>query len=215
MRLKKAVVITGHYGSGKTNIAVNIALYFAAAGESVCIVDLDIVNPYFRTADFGELFGRAGVELAAPKYANTNLDIPALTFDVGALLDRHDRVIIDVGGDDAGAVALGQYSAVLGEHGYDMLYVVNKYRFLTRTPEENLELLRDIEQVSGLNATGIVNSSNLGTETTAQDVVSSVPFAQKCAAAAGVPLVFSAAEKSLGLEGFFPVEVYVRPFWEE
>ena len=215
MRLKKAVVITGHYGSGKTNIAVNLALHFAAAGESVCIVDLDIVNPYFRTADFGGLFGRAGVELAAPKYANTNLDIPALTFDVGAMLDRHDRVIIDVGGDDAGAVALGQYSAVLREHGYDMLYVINKYRFLTRTPEENLELLRDIEQVSGLNATGIVNSSNLGMETTAQDVSSSVPFAQECAAAAGVPLVFSAAEKSLGLDGFFPVEVYVRPFWEE
>lgn len=215
MRLNKAVAVTGHYGSGKTNIAVNLALYYAAAGESVCIVDLDIVNPYFRTADFGELLGRAGVELAAPKYANTNLDIPALTFDVSALLDKHDRVIIDVGGDDAGAVALGQYAGALKECGYDMLYVVNKYRFLTRTPEENLELLHDIEQVSGLKATGIVNSSNLGLETTAQDVLSSVPFAQECAAKTGLPLVFSAAEKSLGLEGFFPVEVYVRPFWEE
>lgn len=215
MRLKKAVAITGHYGSGKTNIAVNLALHFAAAGESVCIVDLDIVNPYFRTADFGELFGRAGVELAAPKYANTNLDIPALTFDVSALLDRHDRVIIDVGGDDAGAVALGQYAGALEQHGCDMLYVVNKYRFLTRTPEENLELLHDIEQVSGLKATGIVNSSNLGIETTAEDVLASVPFARECAEKSGLPLVFSAAEKSLGLEGFFPVEVYVRPFWEE
>ncbi len=215
MRLNKAVAVTGHYGSGKTNIAVNLALHYAAAGESVCIVDLDIVNPYFRTADFGELFGRAGVELAAPKYANTNLDIPALTFDVSALLDKHDRVIIDVGGDDAGAVALGQYAGALRECGYDMLYVVNKYRFLTRTPEENLELLHDIEQVSGLKATGIVNSSNLGLETTAQDVLSSVPFAQECAEKTGLPLVFSAAEKSLGLEGFFPVEVYVRPFWEE
>ncbi len=215
MHLNKAVAVTGHYGSGKTNIAVNLALHYAAAGESVCIVDLDIVNPYFRTADFGELFGRAGVELAAPKYANTNLDIPALTFDVSALLDKHDRVIIDVGGDDAGAVALGQYAGALRECGYDMLYVVNKYRFLTRTPEENLELLHDIEQVSGLKATGIVNSSNLGLETTAQDVLSSVPFAQECAEKTGLPLVFSAAEKSLGLEGFFPVEVYVRPFWEE
>lgn len=215
MRLNKAVAVTGHYGSGKTNIAVNLALHYAAAGESVCIVDLDIVNPYFRTADFGELLGRAGVELAAPKYANTNLDIPALTFDVSALLDKHDRVIIDVGGDDAGAVALGQYAGALRECGYDMLYVVNKYRFLTRTPEENLELLHDIEQVSGLKATGIVNSSNLGLETTAQDVLSSVPFAQECAAKTGLPLVFSTAEKSLGLDGFFPVEVYVRPFWEE
>ena len=215
MRLNKAVAVTGHYGSGKTNIAVNLALHYAAAGESVCIVDLDIVNPYFRTADFGELLGRAGVELAAPKYANTNLDIPALTFDVSALLDKHDRVIIDVGGDDAGAVALGQYAGALKECGYDMLYVINKYRFLTRTPEENLELLHDIEQVSGLKATGIVNSSNLGLETTAQDVFSSVTFAQECAEKTGLPLVFSAAAKSLGLEGFFPVEVYVRPFWEE
>ncbi len=215
MHLKKAVAVTGHYGSGKTNIAVNLALHFAQAGESVCIIDLDIVNPYFRTADFGGLLGSAGIELIAPQYANTNLDIPALTFDVSALLDRHDRVIIDVGGDDAGAVALGQYSAALKQHGCDMLYVVNKYRFLTHTPEENLELLRDIERVSGLSATGIVNSSNLGAETTARDVLESVPFAEECAAAAGVPLVFSAAESSLGLEGFFPVKVYVRPFWEE
>lgn len=215
MHLKKAVAVTGHYGSGKTNIAVNLALHFAAAGENVCIVDLDIVNPYFRTADFWELFGSAGVELAAPKYANTNLDIPALTFDIGALLDRHDRVLIDVGGDDAGAVALGQYSDTLLTHGCDMLYVVNKYRFLTRTPAENLELLHDIERVSGLKATGIVNCSNLGAETTARDVLESVPFAEECAAAAGVPLIFTAAESSLGVEGAFPVKVYIRPFWEE
>ena len=213
--LKKAIVITGHYGCGKTNVAVNLAVHFARKGERVCIVDLDIVNPYFRTADFGELFDEMGIRMIAPQYANTNLDIPSLSFDINALLDGCDRLILDVGGDDAGAVALGQYAAALKAAGCDMLYVVNKYRFLTRTPAECIELLRDIEQASSIKATGIVNSSNLGMETTAADVLDSVPFAQECAELAGIPVRLSVVERSLGLEEFFPVEVYIRPFWEE
>lgn len=212
---KKAVIITGHYGSGKTNIAVNLALDRASAGERVCILDLDIVNPYFRTADFGELFRDKGIFMVAPQYANTNLDIPSLGFDMAALLREYDRVIIDVGGDDAGAVALGQYAAILENFGYEMLYAVNRFRYLTGTPEEAVELLRDIELASRLKATGVANSSNLGTETTAEDVLGSVEYAEKAAEAAGIPLVFTAAERRLNLPQFRQVEVYVRPFWEE
>lgn len=211
----KAIVITGHYGSGKTNIAVNLALYFEGKGESVCIVDLDIVNPYFRTADFGELFEEHNIRMIAPQYANTNLDIPSLCFDIDALLDSYDRLILDVGGDDSGALALGQYAAPLALKGCSMLYVVNKYRYLTRTPEEAAELLHDIEQASGLKAAGIVNSSNLGLETTAQDIQASAEYAEQCAKAAGVPVVMTAAMRGLEVEGAFPVDVFVRPFWEE
>ncbi|MBQ9948260.1 MAG: tyrosine-protein kinase family protein [Oscillospiraceae bacterium] len=211
---KKALIITGHYGSGKTNIAVNLALDYAAAGERVCIIDLDIVNPYFRTADFGELFEEKGIRMIAPQYANTNLDIPSLGFDMAALLREYDRVIIDVGGDDAGAIALGQYATILQNFGYEMLYVVNSFRYLTGTPDEAVELLRDIELVSRLKATGIVNSSNLGAETTAEDVLGSVEYAERAAETAGLPLVFTVAERRLGLTQFRGVEVYVRPFWE-
>lgn len=215
IELKKAVVVTGHYGSGKTNVAVNLALDFASRGEAVTIVDMDIVNPYFRSADFSALFEEKGIRLIAPQYANSNLDIPALCFDMEALLHGCDRVICDVGGDDAGAIALGQYAAVLEQYGYDMLYVVNKYRFLTSTPAETIELMRDIELVSSLKASGIVNSSNLGLETTAETVTSSASFAQQCANEAGIPMLFTVAEKKLNVPDTYPVEVFVRPFWEE
>ncbi len=212
---KKAIIITGHYGSGKTNIAVNLAVEYAEKGERVCVIDLDIVNPYFRTADFGALFEEKGIYLVAPQYANTNLDIPSLGFDMAALLRGYDRVVVDVGGDDAGAIALGQYATILKNFGYEMLYVVNSFRFLTSTPEESLELLRDIELVSSLKATGVVNSSNLGLETTAEDILGSMDYAEGCAKAAGLPLVFTAAMKGLEVPDTKPVEVYVRPFYEQ
>lgn len=211
----KAIIITGHYGSGKTNIAVNLALEFAKGGERVCVIDLDIVNPYFRTADFGDVFEKNGIELVAPQYANTNLDIPSLGFDMAALLRGFDRVVVDVGGDDAGAIALGQYSQILKNFGYEMLYVVNSFRYLTSTPEEATELLRDIEYVSSLKATGIVNNSNLGAETTAEDILGSRDYAESCAAAAGLPVVFTAAKRELNVPDAKPVDMYVRPYWLE
>lgn len=213
--LGKIIAVTGHYGSGKTNLAVNLAVDFAKEGERVTIIDLDIVNPYFRTADFSELFGLLGIKLVAPQFANTNLDIPSLGFDMAAVINGCDRLIIDVGGDDTGAVALGQYATVLGNFGCELYYVVNRYRYLTRTPGEAVELLHDIEQVSRIRAKGIVNCSNLGSQTTADDVKVTADYALKCASEAGVPLALTAAERSLGVEGAYPVDVYVRPFWEE
>ncbi len=212
VELSRAVIITGHYGSGKTSLAVNLALYFADKGERVCVVDLDIVNPYYRTADFAQLFEERGIRLVSPQYANTNLDIPALCFDMNALLDNYDRVIADVGGDDAGAAALGQYATILKNRGYDMAYVVNKHRLLTSEPREALELLGDIEYVSGLKATGIVNCSNLGTETTAQTVTDSLPYARACADELGLPLLFTAADRRLNVEDCFQQEIFVNTF---
>ena len=196
--LGKIIAVTGHYGSGKTNLAVNLAVDFAKEGERVTIIDLDIVNPYFRTADFSELFGSLGIKLVAPQFANTNLDIPSLGFDMAAVIN-----------------ALGQYATVLGNFGCELYYVVNRYRYLTRTPSEAVELLRDIEQVSRIRAKGIVNCSNLGSQTTADDVKVTADYALKCASEAGVPLALTAAERSLGVEGAYPVDVYVRQFWEE
>lgn len=211
----RVIAVTGHYGSGKTNLAVNFAVDFAKAGERVSIIDLDIVNPYFRTADFSELFGSLGIKLIAPQFANTNLDIPSLGFDMAAVVNGCDRLIIDVGGDDSGAVALGQYSVVLRNFGCELYYVVNRYRYLTRTPAEAAELLRDIEQVSRIKAKGIINCSNLGSQTTSDDVKVTEDYALRCASETGVPLAMTAAERTLGVEGAYPVDVYVRPFWEE
>ena len=215
---RKIYIITGHYGSGKTNLAVNLALTQRQLGKSVTLVDLDIVNPYFRSADFSGLLGDAGIRMVSPVYANSNLDIPALSGAVDAVFDNGgDCVIMDVGGDDAGAIALGRYAPAIARHDYALWYVVNRCRYLTQTPEEALEVMREIQAVSRLQPSGIANCSNLGEETTARIVEGSVPFAREVAALAGVPLCCTAYDRRLGalqVPEPYPVEIYVRKPWE-
>ena len=217
--MKKITIITGHYGSGKTNLAVNLALHLADAGEKVTIVDFDIVNPYFRTADFATLFAKHGVTLAASMYANTSLDIPAISFDMERMAYEPGYLIIDVGGDDAGAIGLGRYaeafSAYTAEE-LDMWYVVNRYRYLTEAPKETLELMYEIEAVSRMRHTGIVNNSNLGKETTAETILQAMPYAEEIAKQAQLPLIYHAYrdDLNLSLKNGLPVQVYVKPVWE-
>lgn len=218
--MKKITIITGHYGSGKTNLAVNLALRLADVGEKVTIVDFDIVNPYFRTADFAELFQKHGVTLAASMYANTSLDIPAISFDMERMAYEPGYLIVDVGGDDAGAIGLGRYaegfSAYVPEQ-LDMWYVINRYRYLTERPEETLELMYEIEAVSRMRHTGIVNNSNLGRETTADTIQQALPYAEETAAQAKLPLVYTTYRNDLELllPNGLPVDVFVKPVWEE
>lgn len=218
MDFSKITVITGHYGCGKTNVAVNIALKLAEEEKKVTVVDLDIVNPYFRTADFGELFDNSGVRLVTPMYANSNLDIPALSFDLAAIVRGDGHVVIDVGGDPEGAVALGRYGDLLKNRSdVRLYYVVNRYRYLTSTPEEAAELLEEIKAASGLECGGIINNSNLGKLTDGKTVEASIKYAQRVAEAAKAPLIFTCSEKE-NLEGItpaFPIEIYVKPLWEQ
>ena len=218
--MKKITIITGHYGSGKTNLAVNLALRLADAGEKVTIVDFDIVNPYFRTADFAELFQKHGVTLAASMYANTSLDIPAISFDMERMAYEPGYLIVDVGGDDAGAIGLGRYaegfSAYVPEQ-LDMWYVINRYRYLTERPEETLELMYEIEAVSRMRHTGIVNNSNLGREPTADTIRQALPYAEETAAQAKLPLVYTTYRNDLelSLPNGLPGDVFVKTVWEE
>lgn len=222
-QLKRILVIVGHYGSGKTNLAVNLAMDFRKAGKEVILADLDIVNPYFRSADFTGLLEQNGIEMIAPLYAGTNLDIPALTARLDAVLDIDKQIVIDVGGDDAGAAALGRYSAAIREAGgCDMLYVVNGYRYLTRTAEQASSLLSEIQSASRLEATAVVNNSNLGEQTTPQVVADKLAFAQETAAHYGLPLLFTAVPEAFSEElkelipdrELYPVKIYVKKPWE-
>lgn len=217
--MKKITVITGHYGTGKTNFAVNQAIRLAEEGQKVTIVDFDIVNPYFRTADFGELFRDKGVTLAASMYANTSLDIPAISFDIERMAYEPGYLIIDVGGDDAGAIGLGRYADALNQYrdDLDMLYVVNCYRYLTKDTSDALELMYEIEEVSGMKHTGIINNSNLGKETTADIILKSIPYAEEIAEKAYLPLAGNVYRKDLNMQvpKGIPCEVYVKPVWEE
>ncbi len=214
----KITVITGHYGCGKTNVSVNIALKLAAEGKKVTVVDLDIVNPYFRTADFGELFGGNGINLVVPMYANSNLDIPALSFDLGAIINTDSYIVIDVGGDPEGAIALGRYSDILKNRSdLGLYYVVNKYRYLTSTAEEAVELLKEIEAASGLFCNGIINNSNLGKLTDNKTVADSGNYAKEVAKAAKAPLIFTCSEKKnlANIENPMETEVYVKTLWDQ
>lgn len=185
----RVVVVCGHYGSGKTNLAVNLAVRAAESGGRVYLADVDIVNPYFRAADAVSMMEKAGVTPLIPEFANSNVDIPALPPRLSSLISGGDgRIFIDVGGDD-GAVVLGRYASLIRDAGYDMICVVNMYRPLTAEPRDAISVMREIEACSGLRCTGIVNNSNLGRETTAEDFLRSFDYARECGRLAELPVL--------------------------
>ncbi|MBR0446020.1 MAG: hypothetical protein IIX23_01870 [Oscillospiraceae bacterium] len=196
---KRLTLFAGHYGSGKTNIAVNYALLLASEGKKVCIGDLDIVNPYFRTKDSERELKAAGIDLISPQFANSNVDLPALPAEAYRLVaDKSCYSIMDIGGDDRGAYALGRYvPAIREENNYRMVFVANCYRPLTRTPEEALEVMGEIEQACGLRFTDIVNNSNLGQETTPETVLQSQSYIEKLCNLSGLPLFATTAEAAV------------------
>lgn len=199
MKHKRLTLFAGHYGSGKTNIAVNYALHLAKEGKPVCIADLDIVNPYFRTADSRQELESAGVELISPRFANSNVDLPALPAQAYKLVqDKHCYGIMDIGGDDRGAYALGRYVPYMKqEKNYRMVYVANCYRPLTRTAAEALEVMQEIETACGLAFTDIVNNSNLASETDVQAVLDSRDFIQELSELSGLPVFMTTVRADL------------------
>ena len=199
MEHKRLTLFAGHYGSGKTNIAVNYAVLLAKEGKKVCIGDLDIVNPYFRTADSKKVLEEAGVTLISPQFANSNVDLPALPAEAYRLVeDKGIYGIMDIGGDDRGAYALGRYvPAIKAENNYRMVFVANCYRPLTRTPEEALEVMKEIETACGLAFTDIVNNANLGPETTPETVLSAVDYMEKLSELSGLPIFAHTAETAV------------------
>ena len=199
MTNKRVLLLCGHYGSGKTNIAVNLAQAIKQEYETVTLADLDIVNPYFRSKDSATELEEAGIRLICSNYANSNVDIPALPSDLYALTDdRRMRAVIDVGGDDRGALVLGRLApSILEENDYEMLMVINCYRPLTRDVVSTIEVMREIEYAGGIRFTALVNNSNLGAETTADDVLASVRYANEVAAMSGLPIVMTTADEKL------------------
>lgn len=190
MDFKRITLLCGHYGSGKTNVAINMAFLLKKCYNDVAIADLDIVNPYFRTKDSREELENGGIKLICSEYAGTNVDIPALPQDMYSLTDNKNiKAIIDVGGDDRGALALGRIApSIIEENDYECLLVINKFRPLTPDAESTIEVMREIEVAGKIKFTGIVNNSNLGEETTAEDVISSLAYAEDVARLTGLPI---------------------------
>ena len=213
MQIKRMTLFAGHYGSGKTNVAVNYALHLKALGEEVVIADLDIVNPYFRTRDSLEELTEAGIKLISSKFASSNVDLPALPQEVYSLLDkREEKAIMDIGGDDRGAYALGRYAdAIKDENDYEMLFVFNKYRPLTPDAQSAYEIMQEIEAACNIKFTAIVNNSNIGGLTEAQDVINSLDSVNELSSISGLPVKMTTVRADLinnlngKVENLFPL----------
>lgn len=199
MDFKRIVLLAGHYGSGKTNIAVNLAFYLKKFRDRVAVADIDIVNPYFRSKDSLQELQAAGIRMIASEYAGTNVDVPALPQEVYSIIDdRGLSAVIDLGGDDRGALAMGRWrDAILEEDNYEMLFVINRFRPLTRDAESTLEVMREIEFASGMRFTAVVNNSNIGNETSAEDVLGSLEYANEVCSLANLPLKMTTVHESL------------------
>ena len=206
--LKRLTILCGHYGSGKTNVAVNIAAELKKTRDTVTVADLDIVNPYFRTKDSAAFFEEQGIRLICSPYANSNVDIPALPQEMYALTDdRSMTAVLDIGGDDRGALVLGRLAPkILAEDDYEMLMVINCYRPLTRDAASTLEVMAEIEYAGGIRFTGLVNNSNLGPSTTAEDILNSQAYAEEVSRLSGLPVVMTSVRGDLcaAVEGKMP-----------
>lgn len=226
MAKRKFYIICGHYGCGKSNYSVNLALKLAKEGRKVLLCDLDLVNPYFLSSACEDILKENGVRVISTLYANTNVETPALPPDLNLVFETDSDVVMDVGGDDAGAVVLGRYAHYIEKIDYEMIYVVNKYRNLTATVEDTVQILKEIEAASRCKATGVLNNSHLKQETTWETIKDSLHYADETAKVLGLEMEGVTVPSYL-LEDdrvkeeiktlnrtFIPVDIYVKAPWE-
>lgn len=219
---RRVQIITGHYGSGKTEIAVNLALRFAAEGQNVALADLDIVNPYFRSAERRKLLEDHGVRLIATSFSGY-IDLPAVTPEVLTVFENKAyRGIVDMGGDPEGAHVLGRFENRIEADDFDMLCVLNANRPETSTPEKALLYLRGIEIASGQKMTGIISNTHLCRETRVEDILKGAKLAAEVSKESGLPVVWHAVERrfveevryQMGEGEILPIDIYMCKPWE-
>ena len=224
---RKFYIVCGHYGCGKSNFSLNLAIDRARKGRKVMLVDLDLVNPYFLSSGYKEKLEDMGITVIAPMFANTNVETPGLPANINMVFETDADVVMDVGGDDAGSIVLGRYARQLESVDYEMLYLVNKYRNLTATAEETVEIMKEIQSASRCKVGAVVNNSHLKYETTWETVEHSLAYAEEIAKLAEVPLwattipmflykdeKVQASTEKYGNANWYPVEIYVRAPWE-
>ncbi|EMS70456.1 hypothetical protein [Ruminiclostridium cellobioparum] len=194
---KRINIFTGHFGSGKTEVAVNYALKLAEAHYKTAIVDFDIVNPYFRTADAKEELEKNNIWVILPMYANTNVDVPAIPSEIYSLFQKKEyKAVLDVGGDDLGAKAVSRFKEEILSDDYEMFFVINTRRGMTDTPEKILEMIALVEYSANIKVTRLINNSNLLEETTPEIILEGNGIISEVSEKLGIPLSITA-----GLEG--------------
>lgn len=215
-------IFTGHFGSGKTEISINYALNLAKQGKKVSLIDLDIVNPYFCVRDLRDELEAQGVRVisANPHFSNAELMVvPAEV--LSAFNDKSSEVVFDVGGDDMGAIALGQYNRYFREEGYDMYFVVNNMRPFTSDEQGTEEYIRAVEASSRLKVSYLVSNTNLSYETEIEHIIKGDEGLTELSKKLNIPYKFTVCRKDLvdNIKGkvhgeeVFGIDIYMKPPW--
>ena len=220
--MNRITIFVGHYGSGKTEVAVNYAIKLKEEGNDVIIVDLDIVNAYYRTKDNEEMLQKMGIEVISPIYANTNVDIPSLPPELMKVFDTKDKkIVFDVGGDDDGAIALGRFFRYFSQEKYEMYAVINTKRPLTDSKENIIMMIDAININSRLKTTGGINNTNLSYETTISDVYCGEKIVLDVSKEIKLPFIFTSLKeefvdeyKKMSDSELFPIKKYLNLPWQ-
>ena len=214
-------IITGHYGTGKTEFSVNLALAMAHEGRRVMMADLDIVNPYFRSRERRQILEEAGVQLISSSQSCSNADLPALPAELLSILENRELTgVLDIGGDPVGARVLARFQPKIIQEDYQLIYVLNANRPEVRTTESALGYLRSIEATTGLTCTGIVNNTHLCGETTEEEIRSGAALAAEVSAKTAIPVLCHVAVEHLAErltdlpEPVFPITIKMKKPWE-
>lgn len=214
-------IFAGHFGSGKTEIAINYAINLAKQGRKVAIVDLDVVNPYFCVREIKVKLEGSGVKVISSNPNFVNAELMVVPPEVVSIFsDKSYEVIIDVGGDDQGAIALGQYNRYFKQEAYDMYFVLNTNRPFTTNSMDAEEYIREIEMASRLKVNNIISNTNLSYETTAEDILKGDKEADVLSQKLGIPYAYSVCTKNLVEEvkdkvkgEVLPIDIYMMPPW--
>ncbi|MDI6600477.1 MAG: hypothetical protein QME46_01680 [Thermoanaerobacteraceae bacterium] len=222
MNYKRLTVITGYFGSGKTEISINYAIQLKKTEDKVALVDLDIVNPYFRSREQREFLRKDyGIKVVCTEEEYMNADIPALSPEIyGVLQDKNWNTVVDLGGDDVGATALGMFSKYFRDESYEMIFVVNINRPFTSTKDGIIRRIKAIERSSRLNVTHLVNNTHLSYETTVDDVLKGQMVTDEVSRETGLPIKFISGRRDIleklpeDIEAdLFPIDLFMKPPW--
>lgn len=217
----RLTIVTGHYGTGKTEFSVNLALALAARGENVTLADLDIVNPYFRSRERKALLQEHGVKLISSSQACSDADVPSLPPQIFSLFENREiKGVLDIGGDPVGARVLARFRPQILQEDHQLLYVLNANRPEVRQAESAIEYLRGIEAVTGLTCTGIVNNTHLCGETTPEEIRKGAALAAQVSEMTGIPVICHVAHEKFAGElqdlpqSVFPITIKMKKPWE-
>lgn len=216
------ILFTGHYGSGKTELAINYSLKCARKGIPTVLVDLDIVNPFFRSSEIKSLLEDENIEVISPVFATSNINIPALPAAIFGVFDRKNtQIVFDVGGDEDGARALGTYFPYFQKYDYDMFFVINTLRPLTSESDDIVTLIKAVERSSRLKVDYLINNTNLSYETKPEMIIQGQKIVEEVSKKVNIPVEYISGTKNvLSQLGYkhtqkeFVIEPFMKPPWD-